>query len=141
MKTAKNILIYTGMLLFLLGCSKDDDGSGSTITASTQTFELNGVNNCNTSSGSGSTFVMTIPYTSSEGVSIERLQITTKVSGGDTESKTNTQFTDNGNSIVWASCFRFGSQAWVEYEVRLEGSGGSSSNPTTVRITKPNGAD
>ncbi len=141
MKTLKNILFCTAILLFVVGCSKDDEGSNSSITASAQSFELNGTNNCNTSSGSGSTFVMTIPYTSSDGVKIERLQIKTKVSDGGSESKTNTQFTDNGNSIVWASCFRFGSQDWVEYEVTLEGTGGSSSNVTKVRIDKPVGAN
>lgn len=141
MKTLKNILIWTVTLLLFISCSKDDEGSSTSITASAQTFQLNGINNCNTSSGSGSTFVMTIPYTSSDGVTIEKLQINTKVSDGDSDSDTNTQFTDTGTSIVWAICFRFGPQSWVEYEVKLEGSGGSSSNATTVRINKPNGAD
>lgn len=141
MKTLKNLSILTFALLLFVNCSKDDEGSNATIMASAQTFEINGVNNCNTSSGSGSTFVMTIPYTSSDGVSIEKLQVTTKVSDGDSESNTNTLFTDNGSSIVWASCFRFGTQSWVEYEVRLEGNGGSFSNATTVRINKPTGAE
>ncbi|SHG78292.1 hypothetical protein [Flagellimonas flava] len=140
MKIVKHIAIWGSTILLFANCSKDDEGTKLSITANTQTFEVNGINNCNTSSGTGSTFVMTIPYTASEEVSIDRLQITTKVSDGGSESKTNTQFTDNGSTIVWASCFRFGSQDWVEYEVRLEG-GGSSSNAATIRIDKPNGAD
>ncbi len=141
MRTSLNNYFLIGILLFIVGCSKDDDGSGSSINASSQTFELNGINNCSTSLGTGSTFVMTIPYSSSNGISIQRLQINTKVSDGGSESSTNTQFTDNGSSIVWASCFTFGSQNWVEYEVRLEGSNGATSNPSTVRINKPSGAD
>ncbi|WP_190810532.1 hypothetical protein [Flagellimonas sp. S3867] len=139
MKKIKNILVCTAAFLFV-NCSKDD-GPNTSITASAQTFELNGLNNCNTSSGSGSTFVMTIPYTSSDEVDIQRLQIKTKVSDGGSENKTNSQFTDNGSSVVWASCFRFGSQTWVEYEVTLEGSEDTSSNATTVRINKPAGAN
>ncbi|TAI47196.1 hypothetical protein [Flagellimonas allohymeniacidonis] len=141
MRTSINIYFLMGILLLAVGCSKDDDGSESSINASSQTFELNGVNNCNTSLGTGSTFVMTIPYSSSDGISIQRLRISTKVSDGGSESSTNSQFTDNGTSIVWASCFRFGTQDWVEYEVRLEGDNGITSNPSIVRINKPTGAE
>ncbi|WP_422083500.1 hypothetical protein [Ulvibacterium sp.] len=140
MRTRINNSIFTVFLILFLSCSKDDGESIASINASTQTFELNGINNCNTTLGTGSTFVMTIPYTSSDGVSIERLQINTKVSDGGTESGINTQFTDNGSSVVWAVCFRFGTQDWVEYEVMLEGSDGSVSNTSTIRINKPGGA-
>ncbi len=141
MKTQVYHSIFAAFMILLLSCSNDDEGSAVTINASAQTFELNGTNNCNTSLGTGSTFVMTIPYTSSNGVSIERLQIDTKVSDGGMESGVNTQFTDNGSSIVWATCFRFGTQDWVEFEVRLEGSDGGVSNASSVRINKPDGAE
>nr|WP_299486887.1 hypothetical protein [uncultured Allomuricauda sp.] len=140
MKKLKNTLFYIALLFVGISCSSDDE-SNLSITANAQSFQLNGVNNCDLSGGTGSTFVMTIPYTSSDGVDIQKLQIKTKVSDGGSESKTNTQFTDNGTSIVWATCFRFGSQTWVEFEVTLEGSGNSSSNITTVRIDKPAGAN
>ena len=133
--------IFTVLIILFFGCSKDNEESNGSINASPQTFELNGINNCDTTSGTGSTFVMTIPYTSSDGVVIERLQINTRVSNGDTENSENSQFTDTGSSIVWAVCFRFGPQDWVEYEVRLEGSNGSLSNASNVRINKPNGAE
>ncbi len=141
MKTQVSYSIFAAFLILFLSCSNDDDTPAVTINASAQTFELNGTNNCNTSLGTGSTFVMTIPYTASNGVSIERLQIDTRVSDGGIESGINTQFTDNGSSIVWATCFRFGTQDWVEFEVRLEGNDGSVSNISSIRINKPNGAE
>lgn len=138
-KVAVIILLF----MFLTSCSNDDDsGPSSTISAQTQTFALNGTNNCDTSSGTGSTFVFTIPYTSSAGLTIEKLLIKTKVSdGGESPERVNTQITDNGTTITWVVCFRFGSQDWVEYEVRLEASDGTRSNSVTTRVNKPNGAN
>lgn len=139
--TAQKLMAVTLFLLALVACSKDD-GPNETISAQTQTFTINGVNNCDLSSGKGSSFVLTIPYTISDGAIISKLLIKTKVSDGSSEpEKTNTQFTDNGSTVTWASCFRFGSQTWVEYEVRLETANGTKSNASKVRVNKPSGAN
>ena len=127
-------------LFIVVGCKKDDN-AGLFINAEPQTFTVNGINNCNTSSGKGSTFVLDIPYTASPGLVIQQLKIKTRVSDGGSDEAVNTMFSDNGSTISWASCFRFGSQSWAEYEVQLESSGGVRSNPTTVRIDRPNGAN
>ena len=140
--TCKSIIVL-GLLMtvFVGSCSKDDDPDAESISASAQTFQVNGLNNCSTAIGTGSTFVLTIPYTAPEDTSISRLLIRTEVSDGSSEEAVNTQFTDENNSIIWATCFHFGSQTWVEYEVRLESSNGSMSNPSVVRINKPDGAN
>ena len=152
MKTISNRIITNNRLAIIsiilligvtvLSCSKDDNGDSiATINAKTQTFTVNGINNCNTSSGSGSTFFFDIPYTTSTSSKIKQLQIKTIVSDGGSDSAINTKFTDENSTISWATCFRFGSQSWVEFEVVLEAQDGSKSNPTKVRVNKPNGAD
>ena len=122
-------------------CSSDDDASSGSIQAQQQTATIGDLNNCNTSIGTGTIIELTIPYTASAGVTIEQLQINTQVSDGGSDSGVNTLFTDDGSEIGWVSCFRFGDQSWVEYEVRLESIDGVLSNPTTVRIDRPNGAE
>lgn len=124
-----------------LSCSKDDEGPAASINAATQTFHLNGLNNCNTSTGNGSTLVMQIPYTSTEGAAISKLHIKTTVSDGGSADQTNTQFTDENSTITWAICFRFASQDWVEFGVQLEAVDGSVSNVSKVRVNKPSGAN
>lgn len=143
-KKRSDSLRLTAIMLFvllLIGCSKDD-GPNETISVQTQTFLVNGINNCDLSSGKGSALVFTIPYTVSDGVTISKLLIKTKASDGSSEpEKVNTQFTDNGNTITWATCFRFGSISWVEYEVQLESSNGTKSSVSIVRVNKPSGAN
>ncbi len=134
-------IAVTTMLLLNLNCSKNDDEPNTSIEAKTQTFTLNGVNNCSTSSGDGSTFVMKIPYSATTETAISRLRIKTVVSDGGGDESVNTKFTDENNTIIWATCFRFGSQDWVEYEVVLEADDGLKSNPSKVRVNKPNGAN
>ena len=137
------LVVITLIGMILGGCDKDDDDnqvSGS-ISVSTQTFEVNGINNCSTSAGTGSTFVFTIPYSLTMDSSIGRLLIRTEVTDGSSEESSNSQFTDENNTIVWANCFRFGSQDWVEYEVRLETADGTVSNASTVRVIRPDGAN
>ena len=134
------LLCLTFCFLFINGCGKDDDNSESKINAQSQTFDINGLNNCNTSLGTGSTFVLEIPYSAPDGLTINRLLIKSTVSDGTSDDDVNTQFTDNGNTITWAVCFHFGSQEWVEYEVRLESADGKTSNISKVRINKPDGA-
>jgi hypothetical protein len=150
MKTKKNlnvmkqVLVFSIMLLQLAivtGCSKNDDGPDFSINAETQTYTINGINNCNTSSGAGSTFVFEIPYSSETNSAINKLQIRRTVSDGGSDVGVNTTFTDEDGIIGWAICFRFGSQDWVEMEVVLEAEDGSKSNPTKVRVNKPTGAN
>jgi hypothetical protein len=150
MKTRKNLntmkqvlgfSIMLPLLVIFVGCGKSDDGTNSSISAGPQTYTVNGINNCNTSSGSGSTFVFDISYSSETNSAINNLQIKTTVSDGDSEEKVNTTFTDENGIIGWATCFRFGSQDWVEFEVVLEAEDGSKSNPSKVRVNKPSGAN
>lgn len=138
--TIQNSITIVLFTLFLLSCSKDD-GPETTIMANSQTFSLNGINNCNTSLGSGSSFVMDIPYTILDGAVISKLRIKTTVSDGGSEEKLNTQFSDKNSTITWATCFRFGGQDWVEFDVQLESNKGGISNVSKVRINKPDGAN
>ena len=109
--------------LLLLGCSKDDDGGGSSssLKASATSFTLDGVNNCDTSLGTGTLLFFETPYTASESLNVNRLLVNTKVSNGETEESSTTTFQDNGSAINWVVCFTYGTQDWVEYEVRLRG--------------------
>ena len=140
-----NLFISSMIVLLgvaIIGCSSDDDPNiNGSINAQAQTFTVNGINNCNTSIGDGSTLVFEIPYTTSDGINITKLLIKSTVSDGGTQDAVNTQFSNTNNVIGWVSCFTFGSQDWVEYGVRLEASDGSISNTSTVRVNKPNGAN
>ena len=142
----KSYETHTAILFILLivaisSCSSDDDASSGSIQTQQQTAAIGDLNNCNTSIGTGTIIALTIPYTAPTGITIEQLQVNTRVSDGGSDSGINTLFTDSGSEIGWVSCFRFGSQSWVEYEVRLESTDGVLSNPTTVRIDRPNGAE
>jgi hypothetical protein len=128
------------LVLFTFGCASKGDGEARLISAGTQTFSVNGINNCNTNSGKGSTFVYTIPYTVPAGVTVDRLRIKSTVSNGESREAVNRVFTDDGSTIGWADCFRFGSQDWVEHDVRLESTSGAVSNQTKVRVNRPSGA-
>lgn len=134
-------LLVVLLSVAIQGCSKDNEGSGSTINAQAQTFTGNGINNCSTSIGSGSTFLFNIPYTTTDGVVIDKLLIKTTVSNGESDDNVTTVFTDSGSVITWANCFRFGSQDWGDFEVRLQSTDGTTSNPTRVRVNKPAGAN
>jgi hypothetical protein len=140
--TMKQVLGFSIMLLLLvIGCSKDDDGPDFSISAETQTYTVNGINNCYTPKGAGTAFVFEIPYSSETNSAINKLQIKTTVSDGGSEEKVNTTFSDENGIIGWATCFLFGSQDWVEFEVALEAEDGSKSNPSKVRVNKPSGAN
>jgi hypothetical protein len=136
-----SISVIMILMVALMGCSKSDDDTSASIIAMEQTFTVNGINNCNTSSGQGSTLVFDIPYTTSNSSKINKLQIKTTVSDGGSDNAINTQFTDKNGTISWATCFRYGSQDWVEFEVILEAQDGSKSNPSKVKVNKPSGAN
>jgi len=132
------------VMILLVGCSKDDNGEQmSPIMAKSQTYEFDAVNDCSTSIGDGTAFYMKIPYTAPAGVTIEKVIGTRKVSNGDTEDfeTPSNLITDKDNIITWATCFTFGSQTWVEYDVRLKASDGNTSNAVKVKVNKPSGAN
>lgn len=127
--------------LLVLSCAKDDEGSSFLVTISDSNFTITSINNCSTSSGAGTILRVNTPYQLSEGQTIERLLIRTMVSNGETEENTVTTFQDDGSKTTFANCFRFGSQTWVEFQIRLESSEGVVSNTSTIRINRPNGAE
>ena len=142
-KTIQKLMVALMVLGVLTSCSKDDDGDGSSssISATASSFSIDGINNCSTSIGAGTRLLFDTPYTTSQGLTVERMLIKTTVSNGESKDDVNTNFTDTDSSIVWSSCFTYGSQDWVEYEVRLEASDGSVSNVSKVRVNKPSGAN
>lgn len=127
--------------LIAISCSKDDEGSNLFVTVSNSTFTVTSINNCSTSSGAGTILRVNTPYQLSDGQSIEKLLIRTTVSNGESEENMVATFQDDGSKTTFANCFRFGSQAWVEFQIRLESSEGVVSNTSTIRINKPNGAE
>ena len=143
MKTKNFRFVWVVAVLLLLGCSKDDEGgTSSSLKAGAHTFELNGLNSCNSPGGpAGSIFIMSVTYTAEGGVTVKRIHVETLVSSGEGDTASTATFTDNGSAITYAKCFRFGPVDWVEYTVRLEGSDGTMSNGVKVRIDKPNGAN
>lgn len=136
-------LIFAVLFLGVLAaCNKDDDSPDLFINATTSNLTVNdGINDCNTSLGDGTTLRIEIRYTASPELSIDRLKVKTRVSNGESEEATTNSFNDDESKIIAFNCFHFGSQDWVEFEVRLESNAGVTSNPTTVRINKPNGAE
>ena len=133
-------ILVAVILIFLISSCGEDDAATSSISTQATTFEFNALNNCNTSSGKGTVFFFETPYTITPGVTVKTMHIKTFVSNGDSDEKTNNIFTNENNVIEFATCFRFGSQTWFEYHVQLEGSDGSLSNPSVIRVNKPGGA-
>jgi len=128
-------------VLITISCSKDDEGTNLFVTTSNSSFTITAINNCTTSSGAGTILRVKTPYQLSDGHSIEKLLIRTMVSNGESEENTVATFQDDGSTTTFANCFRFGSQDWVEFQIRLESSEGVISNTSTLRINKPNGAE
>jgi len=128
-------------VLITVSCSKDDEGTSFFVTTSNSNFTITSINNCSTSSGPGTILRVHTPYQLSDSQTIEKLLIRTMVSNGETEENSVTTFQDDGSKTTFANCFRFGSQAWVEFQIRLESSEGVISNTSTIRIDKPNGAE
>lgn len=134
-------LILLAMLIAVTGCSKDDDEIESLVVLKAQTFEIIGLNDCSLSSGSGSTTFLYIPYSAPSGTILKKLHRKTTVSSGESNEDVTTVFSDENNTIEWATCLRFGSQTWMEFEIRMESENGALSNPSVVRINKPAGAN
>ena len=124
-----HILTILLLVLINMGCSKDDDEMPSPIVLKTQTFEINGLNNCNTSTGIGSTYFLYIPYTAPAGTTIVKLYRITRVSSGESKSDESTVFQNKNNVIEWATCIRFGSLTWMEFEIRMEAADGTLNKP------------
>ncbi len=139
-----NLSRILGILLLVLtasNCSKDDDDMASPVVLKTQTFVIQGTNNCNTSTGTGSTIFLYIPFTAPDGTAIKKLHRITRVSTGDSKEDVSTVFKNENNTIEWATCIRFGSLTWMEFEVRMEAADGTLSNASIVRINRPAGAN
>jgi len=139
-KTVQRMVTATLFLIMLVSCS-NDDGVDSSIKAQKTIVTIEGINNCSTSIGDGTILSLVTPYSAPESLKIVKIRIKATVSNGQSEESTTTNFTDTGSTVEWGGCFTFGSQEWVEYEVRLEASDGTLSNQVTTRVNKPNGAN
>lgn len=139
--TIQKFMTTVLFLIVLTNCSKDDGAAESAIKAQKTTVSIEGVNNCSTSIGDGTILSLLTPYTAADGLVISKIRLKATVSNGESNESTTTNFTDSGSTIALDGCFTFGSQDWVEYEVRLEANDGSLSNTSTVRVNKPNGAN
>ena len=136
-----SILVMVFLMLTGISCSNDDDGMVSPIQLKTQTFEIQGLNNCNTATGQGSTVFLYIPYTATAGTTLLKLRRKSTVSNGESSNDVTTVFKVENSIIEWATCIRFGSQTWMEFEIVMEAADGTLSNPSTIRINKPSGAN
>ena len=124
-------------------CSKKNDEPVPPIAAEPASITSTGsINGCVTSIGSGSMFYFVIPYKAPAGTVIDKFQYTIKASDG---TKKDHQFntTDGTDSFLNAgSCVRFGpGVTWVELTFILNSTNGLKSNPSTLRINRPAGAN
>ena len=141
MKTTKKIVTLLLLVLILVSCNKDDDSSSEFINVVSVSYDFtNGINNCSNPNGTGSVLFFKINYEVSEGIEIMKVLTHIELSGGESEDFEDLTFGDNGNQIERADCFRFGSNTWVDYRIRLESVDGIVSNSKTVRVDKPAGA-
>ena len=144
MKTRKRKLNYhLGILVLLLlvfisiGCSQDEDND-LFIKINTLNSNIPDVNNCNSGNGIGSGISLKALYTSSPGLTINKIHIKSTWSNGDTDSDVDLTFQDDGDSIDFGQCVRYEQQGWIEFEIRLEANG-TVSNPATIKVNKPSG--
>ncbi len=135
------LMILVIVILLFVSCNKDDDSTNFTISITNSTFTTTGINNCTVTIGTGTILLVETPYEASDEQTIEQLLVKTTVSNGETEDNVVTTFQDDGSAIVIANCFHFGSQDWVEFEIRLESNQGAVSNASTIRIDRPTGAE
>ena len=129
------------LVLILIGCNKSDDTPSEFANVLSATYDFtNGINNCTNPNGTGSVVFLKVNYEVSEGLIIKKVLTHIALSGGETEDFEDLTFDDDGNQIERADCFRFDSNTWVDYEIRLETVNGIVSNSRTVRVDKPMGA-
>ena len=131
------------LLLALMGCSKSDDGEEkASIDVKITTSSFDTINMCDIGSGNnGTLFVFTISYTKLSVSEVDKVLFDVEWSNGDKDSAVETNFTDNGTSVVYDWCYRFGSLSWVEINQRLVSKDGTISNISKVRVNKPSSAN
>jgi hypothetical protein len=141
MKTTKKIMTMFLLLILLIGCKKSDDSPSEFVNALSAAYDFTmGLNNCTNPNGTGSVLFLRVNYEVSDGLEIKKVHTHIQLSGGESEEFEDLTFDDDGIQIERADCFRFGSNTWVDYEIRLETTNGIVSNARTVRVNKPTGA-
>lgn len=133
-------------LLFCItiaSCSKKNDAPAAFVKAEELKLKSTDVNGCTLSSGStGSRFNFAIPYTTSPGITIKKVEYSTKFSSGTTsEGDFDVSVDGTDGSVEFFSCIRFASTTWSERTYTLVSSNGVKSNPLTIKIDKPAGAE
>ncbi|MGI9542159.1 MAG: hypothetical protein ACR2MX_02810 [Cyclobacteriaceae bacterium] len=128
------------LALFTFSCSDDEPTISITTQASTVSF--GDLNTCDIGSGDMATlFEFTIPYQASSAIEIEKVITDWKWSNGDQGTNEETNLNNNGASVVYDWCWRFGTLDWVELSARLVTKQGVTSNSSVVRLNKPDGAN
>jgi len=144
--TSKMLAISVMMVLImaLIGCDKNDDGRAvSSITAQPAAVSFTVLNTCDTGStfGPGTKFDIKIKYSSANSAKINKLTFETLWSNGKGSKKETTDFSDSGSEIVHKYCYTLGDKDWVEITYHLVSVDGIVSNPSIIRINKPEGAN
>ena len=141
METTKKLITMLLLVLTVIGCKKSDDSPSEFVNALSATYDFTmGLNNCTNPNGTGSVVFLKVNYEVSDGLIIKKVLTHIELSGGESEDYEDLTFDDDGIQIERADCFRFASNTWVDYEIRLESVNGIVSNPKTVRVDKPTGA-
>ncbi len=125
----------------LISCSKKSDKVDPFITTQPATITSIALNGCTLSSGNtGTRFYYSILYKVSPGVVIDKVEYTSEYSNG---SKFTSEYavTDGTSGTISRSiCIRFASATWGDFNFTLVSSTGLKSNPSSIRIDKPAGA-
>ena len=136
------LMLSTLVGTILLGCNNDDVGENAFITAEATELNFDELNTCDIGSDLMATlFVLTIPYKTSSGNEVDKIEIDMKWSNGDEDSNVEGNFTLENSKAYYDWCFRFGDTEWIEVTTRLVGKQGIKSNPSLIRIVKPEGAN
>lgn len=140
--TVQKIMAAVLFILVLASCSKDDEGPSDSITAKAATSSFEAVNTCPMASGSnGTNFHFTIPYSKSSKSEISFITVKLEWPTAPTSSSVASNFTDNSTSLTYSRCYRFADQDWVEITQYVVLEGGIGSNPSKVRVNRPEGAN
>ena len=135
-------MVATLFVMVLANCSNDDTESADSITIKAATASFEAVNTCALASGSNGTgFQFTIPYTKTGKKEISFVTVNLEWPTAQSSSSVESNFTDNGTSLTYNRCYRFADQDWVEITHYLVLEEGNGSNPTTLRVNRPAGAN
>ncbi|MEM9547467.1 MAG: hypothetical protein AAGA77_15920, partial [Bacteroidota bacterium] len=86
-------------------------------------------------------FTFNIDYETPDEIEISKIEFDLEWSGGDSDEAETSSFTNMGTHIEYSWCYRFGDEEWVEITHRLVTANDTKSNPSVVRIDKPDGAN